>query len=60
MVQLMRMLVNFGHGKCPLCGDFGRELEKRTFHCRKCDIAFDKFFILHADEAKEYYAKYWN
>ncbi len=55
------MLINFGAGKCPLCGDFARELEKKTLHCKKCKIAFNDFFIVSSyEEIKEYYAKYWN
>lgn len=54
------MLVNFGSGKCPLCGDFGKELEKKKlFHCRKCNIRFDQFWIMTSSELREA-SKYWN
>jgi len=54
------MLVNFGQGKCPLCGDFCKELEKRTFHCKNCNIAFDEFMIVHSSNLRKYADKYWN
>jgi hypothetical protein len=53
------MLVHFGTGKCPLCGDFAKELDKKTLHCPKCEVAFDDFLI-HGDALKEYDEKYWN
>ena len=56
------MLVNFGAGKCPLCGDFGKAIDKKTMHCPKCEIAFDDFVVMGvAPEAfKNYGASYWN
>ncbi len=54
------MLVVFGNGKCPLCGDNGRKIEKKTFHCPKCNVAFDDFMISQARNSKKYADKYWN
>jgi len=54
------MLVVFGNGKCPLCGDFGKKIEKKAFHCRKCDVAFDEFLVLNVTEAEDFSSKYWN
>ena len=54
------MIVNFGNGKCPLCGDFGKKIENRTFHCVKCDVAFDDFLIHHAAENENSMNKFWN
>lgn len=54
------MLVNFGEGKCPICGDFAKKLEKKTFHCRKCDVAFNEFLIFNVTEPENYMNKYWN
>ncbi len=53
------MFVQFGEGKCPLCGDFGKELKKEMFSCRSCDISFDKFMILFTAEPKVE-QKFWN
>lgn len=54
------MLVNFGTGKCPLCGDFGKEIVKKNFRCSKCNISFNDFMIMQFEEIGEYYSKYWN
>lgn len=56
------MIVDFGAGKCPLCGDFGRKIEKKAYHCKRCDIAFDEFLILAGmqENAEEYSDKNWN
>jgi tRNA(Ile2) C34 agmatinyltransferase TiaS len=53
------VLVNFGTGKCPLCGDYGKKLEKKAFQCRKCRIRFDHYWILSTKELREA-SKYWN
>lgn len=54
------MIIVFGNGKCPLCGDFGKELDKKTFACAKCEIAFDEFIITNMKLDKEYEYKHWN
>lgn len=54
------MFVNFGSGKCPVCGDFGKVMQKDVFHCNKCKIAFNDFYISNFRELKEYENKYWN
>jgi ribosomal protein L37AE/L43A len=54
------MFVNFGQGKCPLCGDNGKEIEKKVFHCSKCRVSFDGFIIAHSRKLKDYADKYWN
>ncbi len=54
------MFVNFGSGKCPVCGDFARAMSKRIFHCSKCRIAFNDYYISSARELEEYHGKYWN
>lgn len=53
------MFVQFGDKKCPLCGDFGKEIEKETYSCRNCEIAFDKFMISFVSEPKEK-QRFWN
>lgn len=54
------MFVVFGHGKCPLCGDEGSKLARQTFHCRRCDIAFNDFYISTLTEPNEDEMKFWN
>ncbi len=54
------MFVNFGSGKCPVCGDFGKVMERHVFHCAKCKIAFNDFYISNFKNLKEYENKYWN
>ncbi len=53
------MFVAFGPGKCPLCGDFGKDVGRKTFQCKKCDISFNDFLISKTD-VKEYNDLYWN
>lgn len=53
------MFVNFGSGKCPVCGDFGTAVEKKIFHCAKCKISFNDYYVS-AVEMKEYENNYWN
>jgi hypothetical protein len=53
------MIVHFGAGKCPLCGDFAKELDRKTLHCPKCEVAFDEFLML-GEAAGEYNKGYWN
>ena len=57
---VMIMFVNFGSGKCPMCGDFARTVEKKIFHCGKCRIAFNEYYISAFGEVKDYNNKYWN
>jgi len=52
------MFVNFGTGKCPVCGDFGKTVEKDIFHCGRCSVSFNQFSITTL-EIKEH-DKYWN
>ena len=54
------MLVVFGDGKCPMCGDAGKRIEKKAFHCVKCDVAYDEVLIFSAAEIRDFYDKYWN
>jgi hypothetical protein len=56
----MSMFINFGDGKCPVCGDFGSEVEKRIFHCGKCKVSFNEFYVATHKELEEYNNKYWN
>lgn len=53
------MIVNFGERRCPICGDFGKEVEKDTFSCGKCSIKFDKFHISEPNPKKSMEYKYW-
>ena len=54
------MIVDFGYGKCPLCGDFGKEIQQRDFTCRRCDVAFNRFFITANGEQETIENKFWN
>ena len=54
------MFVAFGPGKCPLCGDSGSVLAKETYHCRRCEIAFDNFAISSLTDPNEGDMKFWN
>ena len=54
------MFVNFGSGKCPMCGDFGKTMVKDIFHCPKCRISFNDFYISNPGELKDYESRYWN
>jgi ribosomal protein L37AE/L43A len=57
------MFVNFGSGKCPVCGDSAKNVEKKekdVFHCTKCKISFNDFYIANFEQLKEYENKYWN
>jgi|GEM_PF-2920612 len=53
------MFVNFGKGKCPLCGDKAIEVGD-AYHCGKCEVSFDDFMIASQGELAEYTDKYWN
>ncbi len=50
------MFIDFGNGKCPMCGDFGREVEQ-VIHCIKCQASYDGFWLLSDGEDRE---KDWN
>jgi ribosomal protein L37AE/L43A len=39
------MIIDYGEKKCPMCGDFGIEIEKKIFSCTKCELTFHKFGI---------------
>ncbi|MEM7819831.1 MAG: hypothetical protein QXD48_03310 [Candidatus Aenigmatarchaeota archaeon] len=54
------MLINFGNGKCPLCGDFGKEIVKEVFHCPKCNVTFNNFSLSSYSEIKTDKNKFWN
>ena len=54
------MFVHFGEKKCPICGDFGKEVEKEIFVCNSCAISFNNFSVTGVEEVKEYINKYWN
>ena len=54
------MFINFGSGKCPVCGDFGKSMTKDIFHCLKCRISFNDYYISNVDGLKDYESKYWN
>ena len=55
------MFVNFGHGKCPVCGDFGNRMQKQkgSFSCRRCMLAFDKFSVVFFEEPQDN-GRFWN
>ena len=61
------MFMNFGHGKCPLCGDFGARIAQkrqakmndRNFNCKNCNAVFDNFCLFMLDAPKEQ-NKFWN
>jgi transposase-like protein len=57
------MFVNFGQGKCPICGDFGKKLSekklKNNFNCKKCNATFDNFYLFILKEPEEQ-NKFWN
>lgn len=53
------MFVNFGEGKCPLCGDFGRRARGKSYSCGKCSLAFDNFSVMFAEEPEEQ-NRFWN
>ncbi len=53
------MFVNFGPGKCPVCGDFGNKMKNENFSCRKCNLAFDKFSVMFFEEPTEQ-NRFWN
>lgn len=52
------MIINYGKGKCPVCGDFAAR-EKENFRCSKCNISFDDFLLIEYDELSDYDDKYW-
>lgn len=54
------MFVNFGNGKCPICGDFGSKLSAETFHCTKCEVAFNEFSLSSLSVPKDPEYKMWN
>ncbi|MBI4018188.1 MAG: hypothetical protein HY368_01120 [Candidatus Aenigmarchaeota archaeon] len=56
---MTNMFVIFGEGKCPLCGDGGSRLGRQTYHCRRCDIAFNDFAISSLREPQESEVKFW-
>ncbi|MBI3190421.1 hypothetical protein HYZ41_01820 [archaeon] len=54
------MIVSFGEGKCPLCGNFGKTTGHKTFKCNRCEISFNNFLISAAREIEEYTDIYWS
>ena len=46
--------------RCPLCWDFGTKIDKKTFHCSKCNVSFDNFGVLPYSDIKEYVDAHWN
>jgi rubrerythrin len=42
----------FKQGRCPLCGSFGKEIEKDMFHCPMCEAIFDRFFVFSERELR--------
>ncbi len=48
------MFVNFGTGKCPMCGNFGEAVEKEIFHCGRCMVSFNRFSITTAKKLEDY------
>lgn len=57
---MMRMFVFFGEGKCPLCGDSGKKMPAETYHCGRCAVAFNEFYISVMGETKPPENKFWN
>ncbi|MBS3053245.1 MAG: hypothetical protein J4469_01970 [Candidatus Aenigmarchaeota archaeon] len=53
------MFVAFGDGKCPFCGDASKQLSKETYHCSRCDIAFNKYYVSVLGKQKEPQTKFW-
>ena len=35
--------------KCPVCWNYGNEVEKDTFMCKRCGISFNQFYISSSD-----------
>ena len=57
------MLIVFGNDKCPMCGDFGKEIDKKVLHCGRCNVAYDGFVItgrINENMMNPYEGKYWN
>ncbi len=55
-----KMLVAFGHGKCPLCGNIGKDTGKKMLKCRRCEISFNEFFISSKNGLTDYTDLHWN
>jgi len=53
------MSIDMKDGKCPICWNFGKEIEKRIFHCKRCDISFNEFSIVMPEENIEE-QEFWN
>ena len=53
------MLFNFVERICPTCGDAGKELEKRIYHCNRCEVVFNEFYIS-VKKDKEPENRFWN
>ena len=47
-------------GKCPLCGNFGNEVDEKIFHCKECSIAYNEFYISFPKKMKPIGEKVWN
>ena len=39
-------------GRCPFCGNFGKELDASIFHCPFCEAVFDTFFVFTESEKR--------
>ncbi len=42
------MFIDFGNGKCPICGDFGKQTDD-VVHCTRCRTTFDGFWLFAQD-----------
>ena len=52
------MFVVFGKGKCPMCGNKGKRLDKDIFKCADCEVSFNDY-SLHGQPQTEK-EKFWN
>lgn len=44
---------------CHFCGDFGEEVDKNVFFCRKCNTVFNEFGFTSYTELREFDDKFW-
>lgn len=52
------MFLQFGKGKCPVCGVLGEEVDSLHHECPRCGAKFSEFGVAFAE--KNEWGLYWH